>query len=110
MSALREAMESLNKMVQDCLGPLPRVCPEHVLLDMERARMHAEDRRDFQEKERQLKEKEAQYDAALDLVQRARGSLQLQLSQNRELSETSRRHLHGVNNLLSVAHVAVRLS
>ena len=105
MSALCGAMESLNKMVQDCLGPLPKVCPEHVLLDMERARMHAEDRRDFQEKERQLKEKEAQYDAALDLVQRARESLQLQLSQNRELSETSQRHLHGVNNLLSVVHL-----
>ena len=103
-------MEDVKKMVQDCLGPLPRVCPEHVLLDMERARMHAEDRRDFQAKERQLKEKEAQYDAALDLVQLARGSLQLQLSQNPGLSETSRRHLHGVNNLLSAVHLVGRVS
>ena len=127
MSALCGAMESLNKMVQDCLGPLPKVCPEHVLLDMERARMHAEDRRDFQEKERQLKEQEADYDAALDsvqalreslqvqlsynrevseIVQHARESQQVQLSHNRELSETSRRQLHAVNNLLSVVRVS----
>jgi hypothetical protein len=94
---------------------------------MERARMHAEDRRDFQEKERQLKEQEADYDAALDsvqalreslqvqlsynrevseIVQHARESLQVQLSHNHELSETSRRQLHAVNNLLSVVRVS----
>ena len=33
----------LKELVKDCLGPLPRVCQEQVLLDMERARMTAED-------------------------------------------------------------------
>ncbi len=31
-------------MVKDCLGPLPKVCQEQVLLDMEQSRMLAEDR------------------------------------------------------------------
>ena len=35
-------MEDLKIMVQDALGPLPRVCQEQVLLDMERSRMMAE--------------------------------------------------------------------
>ncbi len=36
-------MENLMIMVQDALGPLPRVCQEQVLLDMERSRTLAED-------------------------------------------------------------------
>jgi len=35
----------LKELVKDCLGPLPRVCQEQVLLDLERARMTAEDYR-----------------------------------------------------------------
>ena len=35
----------LKGLVKDCLGPLPRVCQEQVLLDLERARMTAEDYR-----------------------------------------------------------------
>ena len=35
----------LKELVKDCLGPLPRVYQEQVLLDMERARMTAEDAR-----------------------------------------------------------------
>ena len=38
-------MEDLKTLVQDALGPLPRVCQEQVLLDMERTRMLAEDSR-----------------------------------------------------------------
>ena len=38
-------MEDVKIMVKDCLGPLPRVCQEQVLLDMERSRMMAEDSR-----------------------------------------------------------------
>ena len=38
-------MEDLKTMVQDALGPLPRVCQEQVLLDMEQSRMMAEDSR-----------------------------------------------------------------
>ena len=33
----------LKELVKESLGPLPRVCQEQVLLDMERARMFAED-------------------------------------------------------------------
>ncbi len=39
-------MEDVKVMVKDCLGPLPRVCQEQVLLDMERSRMLAADSRD----------------------------------------------------------------
>ena len=38
-------MEDVKVMVQDALGPLPRVCQEQVLLDMERSRMLAADSR-----------------------------------------------------------------
>ncbi len=38
-------MENLKIMVQDALGPLPKVCQEQVLHDMERSRMMAEDSR-----------------------------------------------------------------
>ncbi len=38
-------MEDVKIMIKDCLGPLPRVCQEQVLLDMERSRMMAEDSR-----------------------------------------------------------------
>ena len=38
-------MEDVKIMVEDCLGPLPRVCQEQVLLDMERSRMMAESSR-----------------------------------------------------------------
>ena len=45
-SILPSAMASdLKELVKDCLGPLPRVYQEQVLLDMERARMTAEDAR-----------------------------------------------------------------
>ncbi len=36
-------MEDVKIMVQDALGPLPKVCQEQVLLDMERSRTLAED-------------------------------------------------------------------
>ena len=36
-------MENLKIMVQDALGPLPKVCQEQVVLDMERSRTLAED-------------------------------------------------------------------
>ena len=35
----------LSGLIQESLGPLPRVCQEQVLLDLERARMTAEDYR-----------------------------------------------------------------
>ena len=35
----------LSAMIKESLGPLPRVCQEQVMLDMERARMTAEDYR-----------------------------------------------------------------
>ncbi len=38
-------MEDVKLMVKDCLGPLPKVCQEQVLLDMERSRMLAADGR-----------------------------------------------------------------
>ena len=38
-------MEDVKIMVKDCLGPLPKVCQEQVLLDMEQSRMMAEDSR-----------------------------------------------------------------
>ena len=40
-----DAEVSLGAIVAAALGPLPQVCPEHVLLDLERARMTAEDLR-----------------------------------------------------------------
>ena len=36
---------TLGSIVSEALGPVPRVCPETVLLDLERARMTAEDLR-----------------------------------------------------------------
>jgi hypothetical protein len=36
-------MEDIKELVKTTLGPLPTVCQEHVMLDMERARMQAED-------------------------------------------------------------------
>ena len=36
-------MEDIGDIVKATLGPLPTVCQEQVMLDMERARMQAED-------------------------------------------------------------------
>ena len=36
-------MEDIGDIVKASLGPLPTVCQEQVMLDMERARMQAED-------------------------------------------------------------------
>ena len=38
-------MEDISEIVKASLGPLPTVCQEQVLLDLERARMQAEDNR-----------------------------------------------------------------
>ena len=38
-------MEDIGDIVKASLGPLPTVCQEQVMLDMERARMQAEDNR-----------------------------------------------------------------
>jgi len=38
-------MEDIKELVKATLGPLPTVCQEQVLLDMERTRMPAEDNR-----------------------------------------------------------------
>ncbi len=100
-------MEDLKNMVQDCLGPLPRVCQEQVLLDMERARMQAEDWRgrliqinelcnealDYSEHQR--REAEGYLgDATLTLRQ---------LIDHARLSQRSRDELTSVHNLLSEA-------
>ena len=39
-------LTGLGSIVKEALGPLPQVCQEQVLLDLERARMTAEDLRD----------------------------------------------------------------
>ena len=36
-------MEDIGDIVKSSLGPLPTVCQERVMLDLERARMQAED-------------------------------------------------------------------
>ena len=38
-------MEDLKELVKASLGPLPTVCQEQVLLDMERARMQVEEKK-----------------------------------------------------------------
>ena len=38
-------MEDIGDIVKASLGPLPTVCQEQVVLDLERARMQAEDNR-----------------------------------------------------------------
>jgi hypothetical protein len=38
-------MEDIGDIVKAALGPLPTVCQEQVLLDLERAKMQAEDER-----------------------------------------------------------------
>ena len=38
-------MEDIKELVKATLGPIPTVCQEQVMLDMERARMQAEDDR-----------------------------------------------------------------
>ena len=38
-------MEDIKELVKATLGPLPTVCQEQVMLDMERAKMQAEDDR-----------------------------------------------------------------
>ncbi len=43
-----DTQTTLAGLVGEAVGPLPRVCPEHVLRDLERARMMAEDLRDLE--------------------------------------------------------------
>ena len=104
---MRGTMEDLKKMVQDCLGPLPRVCPEHVLLDMERARMQAEDLRGLLSQVNEaLGEQEDERNEERDLVQYAmdQATVTLRRHLNRTgLSQRSREELTSVYNLLSEA-------
>ena len=96
-------MEDVKKMVQDCLGPLPRVCPEHVLLDMERARMQAEDLRGLLSQVNEaLGEHGDQRDEVHDLVLDAMATLGQHLDRTR-LSRESRQELTSVFNALSEA-------
>ena len=43
-----DTQTTLAGLVGEAVGPLPRVCPEHVLRDLERARMMAEDLRELE--------------------------------------------------------------
>ena len=104
---MRGAMEDVKKMVQDCLGPLPRVCPEHVLLDMERARMQAEDLRGLLSQVNEaLGEQEDQRNEERDLVQDAMVTLRQHLDRT-GLSQRSREELTSVYNLLSEAATVI---
>ena len=42
---MSDATTTVGSIIKEALGPLPRVCQEQVLLDLERARMTAEDLR-----------------------------------------------------------------
>ena len=53
-------MDDLKDLVKASLGPLPMVCQEQVLLDMERARMKAEDNQAAEKKKKRLEEQKEQ--------------------------------------------------
>ena len=59
-------MEDISEIVKASLGPLPAVCQEQVLLDLERARMQAEDNRAaLARSEKKIQRMEEQRDHAL---------------------------------------------
>ena len=59
-------MEDISEIVKASLGPLPTVCQEQVLLDLERARMQAEDNRAaLARSEKKIQRMEAQREHAL---------------------------------------------
>ena len=59
-------MEDIGEIVKASLGPLPTVCQEQVLLDLERARMQAEDNRAaLARSEKKIQRMEEQIDHAL---------------------------------------------
>ena len=60
----------LKELVKESLGPLPRICQEQVLLDMERARMIAEDA--HVATERAKARLEHQVEVLQDLIEEAR--------------------------------------
>ena len=76
-------MEDISEIVKASLGPLPTVCQEQVLLDLERARMQAEDNRMQAEtnktalahSEKKRKRLEYQQEVALSHCREVRDSL-----------------------------------
>ena len=76
-----DATVTLGSIVSEALGPVPRVCPETVLLDLERARMTAEDLRSaaiapsktVDNAQRQVRELSQTIDLVVNIVRNADG-------------------------------------
>ena len=93
-------MEDLKIMVQDALGPLPRVCQEQVLLDMERSRMLAADSRDrLNQAIEALRNSENQRRECEWILRDAMTILDQHLA-NEQMSESSRNELTGLYQFL----------
>ena len=93
-------MEDVKKMVKDCLGPLPRVCQEQVLLDMERSRMMAEGSRGrLNQAIEALRNSENQRTECEGVLRDAMTILDQHLA-NEQMSESSRNELTGLYQFL----------
>ena len=93
-------MEDLKIMVQDALGPLPRVCQEQVLLDMEQSRMMAEDSRcRLNQAIEALRNSENQRRECEWILRNAMTILDQHLA-NEQMSDSSRNELIGLYQLL----------
>ena len=94
------AMEDLKIMVKDCLGPLPRVCQEQVLLDMERSRMLAADSRDrLSQAIEALRNSENQRRECEEILRDAMTILDQHLA-NEQMSDSSRNELTSLYGFL----------
>ena len=93
-------MEDLKIMVQDALGPLPRVCQEQVLLDMERSRMMAESSSGrLNQAIEALRNSENQRTECEGILRDAMTILEQQLAKE-QMSDSSRNELTGLYQFL----------
>ena len=93
-------MEDVKIMVKDCLGPLPRVCQEQVLLDMERSRMLAADSRDrLNQAIEALRNSENQRTECEGILRDAMTILEQHLAKE-QMSDSSRNELTGLYQFL----------
>ena len=87
----------MQDLIQDCLGPLPKVCQEQVLLEMERSRMLAADGRD--RPNQALRNSENQRRECEWMLRDAMTILDQHLA-NEQMSESSRNELTGLYQFL----------
>ncbi len=90
----------MQDLIQDCLGPLPKVCQEQVQLDMERSRMLAADSRDRPNQAIEaLRNSENQRRECEDILRDAMTILDQHLA-NEQMSDSSRNELTSLYGFL----------